>query len=119
MVNCLHMSCSEEQRVWLHEDRCNTSDVSLHHWCVFCGVVQNISDNRPRKMGYWMNILCKIERRFSLTQSQKRLIVKALAAHDSFDDLYSILGSEQKEVFIQTVKKYCNLCESKIDSCIF
>ena len=113
MVNCLHTSCSSEQRLWLHENRYNTADVSLHRWCVFCGVVQNITDDRPRKIGYWMNILSKIEKRFSLTQSQKRLIIKALEAHDFFSDLFSISGSEQKEVFIQIVEKYCNICESR------
>ena len=119
MVTCVHTSCNKVQRLWLHETRCITSDVSLHRWCVLCGAVQNITDDRPRKIGYWMNVLWKLEKRFSLTQCQKRLIIKALEAHDSFIDLFSILGSEQKEVFIQIVKQYSNICESNIASFIF
>ena len=119
MVNCSHTICNKEQRLWLHETGRITSDISLHCWCVFCGTIQNNTDDRPRKMGYWMNILWKIEKRFSLTQVQKRLIVKALESHDSFDDLFSISGSSQKEAFIQIVKKYCNIPESKINSFIF
>ena len=119
MVTCLHTSCNKEQSLWLHETRCITSDVSLHRWCVLCGVVQNITEDGPRKIGYWMNILRKIEKRYSLTQCQKRLIVKALETNDSFSDLFSISGSEQKEVFIRIVKQYCNICERTIASFIF
>jgi hypothetical protein len=119
MVTCLHTNCGKEQRLWFHETHSISSDVSLHRWCTVCGVIQNITDDRPRKIGYWMNILWKLEKRFSLTQSQKRLIIKALETHNSFSDLYSSFGSEQKKVFIKIIKKYSNLCESNIDSIIF
>ena len=119
MVCCSHESCRNERRVWLPEGRSSKSDVSLHPWCILCGIVQNISDDRPRKMGYWINIISRIAKRFSLTQSQKRLMVKELESHECFDDLYGTAGSSQKEVLVKIVTKYCDLCESTIDSYIY
>ena len=130
MVVCSHESCGREQRVWLpkninilgnmrNKGSSGTSDIALHHWCVLCGCVKNISEDRARKMGYWINVLSKIAQHYSVTQSQKRLVVKELESYGCFDDLYGTTGSAQKEAFVKVVKKYCNLCESTIDSFIF
>ena len=66
-----------------------------------------------------MNIISKIAKRFSLSQSQKRLMVKELESNEYFDDLYSTTGSSQKEVFVKAVTKYCDLSESTIDFYIY
>ncbi len=116
MALCLHESCGIEDRVWLPESCSLKSDVSLHHWCIHCGVVKNISDDRSKKMGYWTNVLSRIAKCFSLTQSQKRLVVKELESHECFDDLYGTTGSVQKEVFVKAIRKYCGLHEIIIDS---
>ena len=118
-MKCYHESCGNERRVWLPWGRSLKSDVSLHHWCIHCGVVKNISDDRPKKMGYWTNVLSRIAKRFSLTQSQKRLVVKGLESHECFDDSYGTTGSVQKEVFVKAIKKYCSLHESIIDSYVY
>jgi len=129
MVECCHESCGREHRIWLPEtiarsegratSNSGRSDVSLHYWCALCGCVQNMSDDRPKKMGYWINILSKMAREFSITQSQKRLVIKELESNDLFEDMYGTTGSAQKEVFVEAVKKYCKLCESTIDSFVF
>lgn len=129
MVKCSHESCGREHRIWLPKTLTwskttrttsnGRSDVSLHYWCALCGCVQNMSDDRPKKMGYWINILSKMAREYSVTQSQKRLVIKELESNDLFEDMYGTTGSAQKEVFVEAVKKYCRLCESTIDSFVF
>lgn len=130
MLKCSHDSCGREHRIWLPEninasDTMRTinssgkSDISLHYWCILCGCVQNISDDRPKKMGYWMNILSKIARECSVTQSQKRLVVKDLEFYECFYDMYGTTGSAQREVFVRAVRRYFGLCESTIDSFIY
>jgi len=122
MVSCSHESCGREHRIWLPKNinasddtRATSSngksDVSLHYWCILCGCVQNISDDRPKKIGYWMNVLSKIARECLVTQSQKRLVVKELESYECFDDMYGTTGSAQREV--------CSLCESMINSYIY
>ena len=116
MVKCLHKSCGREKRVWLPTSDYYGRDLELHPWCVHCGVVKNISDDRAHKLGYWMNILSKIADRFSLKQVQKRCIAKELAAYEWFDDNYFINGSAQKALFKNIVKKYCKINTNSIES---
>jgi hypothetical protein len=131
MVICYHKSCGREERVWLPRD-IKTSDfmkfngksfryddVALHHWCIKCGCIKNISDDRPKKIGYWINLLSAITKKYKITQTQKRLICKELGSYEFFDDIYGITGSAQREIFIKTVRKYCGINERIIDSYIF
>jgi hypothetical protein len=126
---CSHVSCNREQRIWLvkaiqnHNFRKTSStgisDVALHPYCVFCGIVKNISDDPSKKIGYWINILSKITREYNISQIQKRLVIQELEKNDSFVDLYSVTGTAQREFFVKTVKKYCSLSEQIIDSFVF
>lgn len=131
MVRCCHDSCGREDRIWLPKNviasddmgftgsNGKSDDIALHYWCVLCGCVKNISDDRPKKMGYWINILSRISKNCKVSQSQKRLVVKELESYEYFDDMYGITGSSQREVFVKVVKKYCGLCERTIDSFVF
>jgi hypothetical protein len=126
---CSHKNCNRDQRIWLPETMTSLeeartasgnhrSDVLLHHWCVHCGCVQNISDDRPKKIGYWINILSQIERQRPITQCQKRLIIKSLESNEFFEDMYATTGSAQRRVFVKIVQNYCKLGEHTIDSFI-
>jgi len=119
MAKCLHRSCGRDQRVWLPTSDYSGTDVELHPWCIHCGVVKNISDDRGHKLGYWMNILSKIANRFSVKQVQKHLIARELTSHEWLNDTYGITGFPQKELFKNIVKKYCNISEHSIDSFIY
>ena len=116
MVSCNHESCGREKRVWLPTGKQNVSEVVLHPWCEHCGLVKNISDDRPHGIGYWMNILSNISKIFSLKKVQKHMICKELESNDCFDDLYGITGSAQKELFNKILEKYCNINMQCIDS---
>ena len=116
--NCSHKSCGLENRVWLHTSDGFRTEIALHPWCIHCGLVKNISDDKARKLGYWINILSIISERFSLKQVQKRIISKEIVAHQCFNDNYGITGSMQKELFKKIVKKYCNVDMHSIDSLI-
>jgi len=127
---CSHKDCSREHRIWLPEtvtfsedprtpSGANRSDVSLHYWCSLCGCIQNISDDRPKKIGYWINILSEIERECSFTQCQKRLVIKSLESNEFFEDMYGTTGSAQRRLFLKIVQNYCKLDENTIDTFIF
>lgn len=119
MVVCSHESCGKENRVWLHTGAHPWTDVKMHLWCISCGLVKNISDDRPHKLGYWINILSHVANRFSLKQVQKRCIARELASNEYFNDIYGATGSAQKELFKEIVIKYCNINENTIDSFIY
>jgi len=125
---CFHISCNREQRIWLNKKVENNyfkktsstgiTDVTMHPYCIFCGSIKNISDDRPKKLGHWINILSKISKEYKISKIQKRLVIKELGKNDYFDDFYSITGSEQKEIFVKTIRKYCKISEETIYSYI-
>ena len=119
MEICSHKSCGREKRVWLPTNDYLGADINLHPWCVYCGVVKNVSDDKAHKLGYWLNILSSIANRFSLKQVQKHLISKELVSYDCFNDTYGISGFLQKELFKKIVKKYCNINARSVDSFIY
>lgn len=121
MTVCSHESCSRENKQWLpmSTDNYQRDDVKLHPWCIHCGLVKNISDDRPHELGFWMNNLSKIADQFYLKQVQKRLISKELNSNKLFNDYYGITGSSQKNLFKKIVKKYCNINDRSIDSLIY
>ena len=115
---CLHESCSPEKKIWLPVENNHRADIALHPWCIHCGLVKNISGDKPKKIGYWINILSRMSYQFSFTQCQKRLIAKELQSNEEFEDIYGINATSQKELFIKIVQKYCNLSGNNIDSFI-
>jgi len=119
MSLCSHKSCRLKHQVWLPSTSHPGSEVKKHPWCIHCGLVKNISGDRPYKLGYWMNVLSNITYGFSLKQIQKRLIAKELSSHLCFNDTYGVTGSSQKELFKKIVKKYCSIDKHSIDPFIY
>jgi len=115
-MTCPHKSCSHEENIWLPIENRLESEAALHPWCVHCGLIKNISDDRPKKIGHWMNILSRLSYYSSITQCQKRLVSRELESYKEFYDTYGVTGSAQKEMFVKIVKKYCSIGENNIDS---
>lgn len=101
---CSHKSCLRDEKIWLPVDAAHKGDVVLHEWCVHCGLVKNLSDDRPRKLGFWMNVLSFVAFHFGLKKVQVRLIAKKLTENYVFSDLYGVTGSGQKAEFIRIVR---------------
>ena len=115
MDKCHHENCGKEKRIWLNSDK-PYSDVELHPWCTHCGLIKNISDDQPKKIGYWINVLSLVEKNYNIKKVQKRLIAKELESNKDFNDFYGITGSSQKELFKNILKKYCKIGLKEIDS---
>lgn len=113
---CLHKSCGREERVWYLTDTNSYSDVEQHPWCVHCGIIKNITDDRPHKIGYWMGKLGAIANYCSIKQVNKRSIAKEIEKNEIFDDTYGTTGSTQKTIFKKTIRKYCTINPKIIDS---
>lgn len=116
MVSCKHESCGREQRIWLPIGHSSASDTLLHPWCIHCGQVKNVSDDRGKKQGYWMNVLSQLCHRYHITKVQKRLIVNELIKDDEFLDTYGITGSAQKKRFISIIQKHTRVSPQEINA---
>ena len=115
MAHCKHECCGTAEKVWLpYELEGRSSGLKPHSYCIYCGVVKNMSSDRAKRMGYYTNILPRLE----ITKVQIRLIAKELERIQDFDsdfgNAYSMTRSEQEEVFIRAVKKYSKVPEDTI-----
>jgi len=94
--------------------------VRLHPYCRHCGVLKNVSEDRAKRSGYFMNSLAEIKKRLGrqssrLSDAQIRLISKELEEHMDFSDVYWIPFSNQKQVFLSIAQKYTNLSKTFIE----
>ncbi|MFQ6119603.1 MAG: hypothetical protein ACE5KE_06930 [Methanosarcinales archaeon] len=111
-----HVSCGILDKDWLPYYDVNRAINNLkpHPYCIHCGFVKNISPDRAKKIGYYINALSKMKK--YLSKVQIRLIVKELESIEDFEDTYWRTGFSQKKIFINIVKKYSNLSEELIQS---
>ncbi len=118
-MECTHVNSSN--KVWL--PRLDNYLATPHPYCNNCGTVKNISGDRARRLGYYVNALQEIKKYLErkggkLTQVQTRLITKELQKNECFKDTYGVQGSAQKRTFINVVIKYTNLSPSMTDALI-
>jgi len=104
-AKCAHVST--HSRVWLP---ITAGILKLHPHCKFCGIVKNVSSDKGKKIGYFVNVLAEMRTKlarkgYKISQSQIRLIIKELEDR-GVDDTYSMSFSAQREVFVEAVRKY-------------
>jgi hypothetical protein len=110
-MSCNHKICGNIQKVWLpYEFRGHAKGLKSHPYCVVCGAVKNISSDRAKPLGYYMNVLSHLR----ITKVQTRLIAKDMEEIGDFDDAFSISSFLQEQNFINIVKKYSGLPEQAI-----
>ena len=81
-----------------------------HPYCSECGVIKNLSPERPREIGYYMNVLVALSNDYKIAQVQKRLVALEMQKLE-LDDSYSLDRHQQEELFIDIVRKYVNVPE--------
>ncbi len=110
-MSCDHKLCGNIQKVWLpYEFRGHLKGLKSHPYCLKCGAVKNISSDRAKPLGYFMNVLSHLP----VTKVQIRLIAKDIEELGDFDDGFSISSFLQEQLFINLVKKYSSLSEFTI-----
>ena len=115
-MKCDHEDCGSDKKVWLPIND-ESALMARHPYCKHCGAVRNLSGDRATGIGYFTNVLSSMKRKGKIvTDSQIRLISKELIEMDDFEDKYWMRGSIQENLFIKTVKKYCNLSKACIRS---
>ena len=109
-----HECCGAAEKVWLpYELEGRSRGLKPHSYCIYCGVVKNMSSDRAKRMGYYTNILARLE----ITKVQIRLIAKELERMDfdfDFGNDNSMTRSQQEKLFIRAVKKYSKVSEDTI-----
>ncbi|VVB68692.1 Uncharacterised protein [uncultured archaeon] len=107
---CEHKSCGEV--MWLpHEFRGRQRGLKPHPFCSECGLVKNISSDRPRSIGHYLNILGHLSAAYCLSRVQIRLISRELSC---LDDPYGFCRHQQEEIFKDIILKHTKIPERSI-----
>lgn len=106
-----HVECSPHQRKWLEKGIDQAATMSPHYFCITCGKVRNMDGPNARKLGYYLSGLSALKEYLKrtakcgrMTQSQSRLITKAIAGSEDFEDAYSMKLEVQAQLYLQAVK---------------
>lgn len=114
-TSCEHQICASNETVWFPSGFQNNSDAERHVYCIQCGIIQNRSDDRPRPLGHWMNLLGFISKQVKLTKVQNHLIAKDLRSCSYLNDTFGTFGSSQRTLFLSIVSKYCDITRIDLD----
>ena len=113
-MKCNHIDCGSNEKIWLpHIVREDIHGLKSHPYCVKCGMVKNIGSDRAKKVGYFINVISKLEKylKISCTSVRMRLVVKDLEKIDSFEDEYSRSKYSQEKTIIILIRKYYQIPE--------
>jgi hypothetical protein len=116
-LKCDHVDCGSNEKVWLsYIVREHTIGLKSHPFCIHCGMVKNISSDRAKSKGYFINVISQIEKHLKIPGSsvRMRLVVKDLEKIEDFDDAYSMSKYAQEKTFISIVKKYYQISDRTI-----
>ncbi len=111
MASCEHKNCGSSEKVWLpYNFDGRERGLKPHPYCSDCGLVKNLSSQRPRDLGYYMNIIGELGKRYKITQIQTRLIALEIDKQELFD-AYGLDRKQQEKLFVNIVTKHLNIPE--------
>lgn len=114
MAGCEHKSCGSSEKVWLpHIYRGMDCGLKPHPYCAECGLIKSLSSDKPRKIGFYINLVAVLGEHLKVTQVQMRLISMALE-NAGLDDTYGMDRYQQETLFTQIVRKYIPVPEQVI-----
>ena len=79
-----------------------------HPYCLDCGLIKNLSSDKPHNLGYYMNIISKLSKLYKIAQVQMRLISLEFE-RQGLNDSYGMERLQQEKLFIDIVMKYVNV----------
>ncbi len=114
MVACNHHSCGSPEKIWvqyLYQGR--EMGLRPHTYCQECGLIRSTSSDRPRGLGYYVNVISSLKKELKLAQVQVRLLVKEMERRN-LDDDYGLDRYQQEKLFVEIVKSKLNVSERTI-----
>lgn len=108
-LKCEHNNCGNTEKVWLpYVVRGHSYALIAHPFCTECGIIKNINSDKAVGIGYFINILSRIDKHLKIPGSsvRMRLVIKDLEKIPDFEDKYSMSRFAQEKEFMNVIKKY-------------
>jgi hypothetical protein len=114
MGECQHKNCGGHEKVWMpYSFRGRDRGLKPHPYCIYCGQVKNLSSERPRDVGYYMNIIASLGKHFKISKVQVRLIALKMV-QEELADSYAMDRHQQEELFVDIVTRNLNIREGAV-----
>jgi hypothetical protein len=128
---CIHKPVSSQDAVWLppHDKSDSHIPAQRRVYCLGCGSVKYQGSDKAKKLGFFMNLLSKINEQISkenrrgvkhvksITEVQKRLMIREMESNDIFMDPWVSTRKLQLAVFRRMLRRYCpNLTDTLLEA---
>ena len=114
MSGCEHRISGSKEKVWLpyyYEGR--DRGLKPHPYCTECGLIKNLSSERPRGLGFFMNVIAELGKRHKIAQVQIRLIALEMERL-SLEDKFGMDRMQQEKLFIEITTRILNVPERAV-----
>ena len=114
MSGCEHKISGSKEKVWLpyyYEGR--DRGLKPHPYCTECGLIKNLSSERPKGLGFFMNVIAELGKRHKIAQVQIRLIALEMERL-SLEDKFGMDRMQQEKLFIEITTRILNVPERAV-----
>jgi len=109
MSGCEHKISGSREKIWLpyyFEGR--ERGLKPHPYGTECGLIKNLSSEKPRSIGYFMNIIACLGNHYKIAQIQKRLIALDMERL-ALDDKFGMDRMQQEDLFVEITTRILNI----------
>jgi hypothetical protein len=109
MSGCEHRISGSREKIWLpyyFEGR--ERGLKPHPYCIECGLIKNLSSEKPRSIGYFMNIIADLGSHYKIAKIQTRLIALEME-RQALDDKFGMDRMQQEDLFVEIVTRISNI----------
>jgi len=109
MSGCEHKISGSREKIWLpyyFEGR--ERGLKPHPYCIECGLIKNLSSEKPHSIGYFMNIIADLGIRHKIAQIQTRLIALEMERL-ALDDKFGMDRMQQEDLFVEITTRILNI----------
>ena len=109
MSACEHKISGSREKIWLtyyFEGR--ERGLKPHPYCIECGLVKNLSSEKPRSIGYFMNLIAELGIRQKVAKIQTRLIALEMERL-ALDDKFGMDRKQQEDLFVEITTRILNV----------
>ncbi|VVB70479.1 Uncharacterised protein [uncultured archaeon] len=119
MSGCEHKISGSSEKVWLpyfFEGR--ERGLKPHPYCTECGLIKNLSSEKPHNIGYFMNLIAELGTRHKIAKVQTRLIALEIEKQ-SLDDKFGMDRHQQEELFIEIATRILNVSAREVSELFY
>ena len=114
MSGCEHKISGSREKIWLpyyFEGR--ERGLKPHPYCIECGLIKNLSSDKPRSLGYFMILIAELGERYRIAKIQTRLITLEMEKL-ALDDRFGMDRQQQEELFVEITIRILNVPERAV-----